>query len=69
MLAGAASQAQAPIERRAPQGVNQELPLQTLHVETRLVTVALNVVDMFAVRDVGDLIRLVEERSADNGHG
>jgi Ca-activated chloride channel family protein len=34
---------QAPIERRAPQ--KQTEPIQTLHVETRLVNVALNVVD------------------------
>ncbi len=35
---------QAPIERRAPQR-STEQPVQTLHVETRLVNVALNVVD------------------------
>ena len=44
LLASSALCAQAPIERHAP-AVNQELPLQTLHVETRLVNVALNVVD------------------------
>ncbi len=38
--------AQAPIERRAPSRSNApEPPVQTLHVETRLVNVALNVVD------------------------
>lgn len=36
--------AQAPIERQAPRS-NQEQPVQTLHVQTRLVNVALNVVD------------------------
>jgi Ca-activated chloride channel family protein len=43
LLAQAAS-AQAPVERRAPEQVpNTELPMQTLHVDTRLVSVALNV--------------------------
>ncbi len=46
MLAAGMSWGQAPIERRAPrQSSNQELPVQTLHVETRLVNVALNVAD------------------------
>ncbi len=46
MLLGPGLLAQAPIERRAPpDGLNQDLPVQTLHVETRLVNVALNVVD------------------------
>jgi Ca-activated chloride channel family protein len=35
--------AQAPIERRAPQSSSE--PIETLHVETRLVNIALNVAD------------------------
>ena len=47
LLAGAAiAQGVAPVERRSPQAqANQQLPTTTIRVESRLVNVALNVVD------------------------
>jgi Ca-activated chloride channel family protein len=64
-ILAAGLQAQAPIERQAPRN-NQEEPVQTLHVQTRLVNVALNVVDAKGV-PVGGLQRDDFEISED-GH-